>query len=359
MYFQQLKALKGFENISDTDIILFDAILFSIYQKGFHNRFNPRVYRQLNVQLDEQKWLKILDSLSKLNFLDKYFELCSPYSHETIEIYKKINEIPLGSYKYSPEDNADFEVTENDIFITYSFNDVFKPLDFNSLESEKEGGFFSAKKFYNSNQGSVASPGLSLLDSSPANLSFATWMEYDPHGVIDQYVEDNRATLSQMLKDVALADSTTSKGNTLEDLIEKLFSFPYLKFHGKKIKNSTGEIDLAFRVKRTRSTLFESFSDLLIIESKNWKDKAGAPEVRVFSDKMKEVESNVGILFSKQGVTGNESHSRDGKGIIRDKWRTEKLIILVIDFDDLEKIIDHKYSLYKLLEDKYYITKLH
>ncbi len=103
MYFLQLEALKDSDNISDSDIRLFDSILFSIYQNGFYGRFSPRVYNQFDIQLDEKKWFKVLDELVQLGYLSKSFELCSPYSNETIKIYKRIDEIPLGAYTQSSE----------------------------------------------------------------------------------------------------------------------------------------------------------------------------------------------------------------------------------------------------------------
>ncbi len=65
----------------------------------------------------------------------------------------------------------------------------------------------------------------------------------------------------------------------------------------QKKRTSTGEIDLVFKVKRLEGTLFDNFSDILIVECKNWERKVSVNELRSFADTMRNTDATVGIFF--------------------------------------------------------------
>jgi hypothetical protein len=86
---------------------------------------------------------------------------------------------------------------------------------------------------------------------------------------------------------------------------------------------------------------------LLIVECKNWSKRAGSPELKVFRQKMMEVGAKVSIFFSKQGLT------KPANDEVRDAWVVNKMIILVFDNKDLDRIINKSENLYKILNNKY------
>jgi hypothetical protein len=55
----------------------------------------------------------------------------------------------------------------------------------------------------------------------------------------------------------------------------------------------------------------------------------------------------VSIFFSKQGLT------KPANDEVRDAWVVNKMIILVFDNKDLDRIINKSENLYKILNNKY------
>jgi len=336
MYFPVLEELKEY-NVSISDIKQLDSLLFLIYDKGYHRRFNPRVYRYFGIEVNEKVWLSLLEKLNQVGLIQVNFELTCPYCDETIEVYDSYDILPIDQSISCPNCGEAFTVSEKDIFITYSFKESFKP---NHLSIENN-------QFFRERSQQVDSK-FTLED-----------LKLYPEVVYDTLLNSRKADLINLLKDITNDNEMSSreKGDKLEYLAKKLLESPYLKFINMKKRTSTGEIDLVFEVKKFEGTLFQDFSDILIVECKNWNNKVGAKEIEAFAYKMKDTNTNVGIIFSRYGITGDPEFVRDAKGVIRDSWKRDKMIIIVLTYDDLRNVIEKGMNFYNLLKERYYEVK--
>ena len=179
------------------------------------------------------------------------------------------------------------------------------------------------------------------------DVSLYDRLRLNPEIVIDETLNEVRSYLKILLERINTPEKDDNIGLILESLVRILLESPYLKFNRARRVCKAGEIDLDFTVKKFPTTLFEEFDIFLIVECKNWKVKPGAPELRVFRDKMREVGSKVGIFIAKQGVT------KPSNTIVRDAWISEGIIIIVFDKTDLERIILKSENFYTILKDKY------
>ncbi|MBW4563971.1 MAG: N-6 DNA methylase [Mojavia pulchra JT2-VF2] len=180
-----------------------------------------------------------------------------------------------------------------------------------------------------------------------------------PELVVDNCINQIRGELKKSLKNIIDAADAKTKGNSLEDFTQMLFGcLEYLKFYKRNLENVTGEIDVIFAVKKIPGTLFAEFSDLLIVECKNWNKPVGVKEIRIFSTKMDELDSKVGIIISKNGISGDKDNTKDALGFIRNIWlQSPRKIILVFNLEDLQSIVNGTCNLYELLQEKYFSVK--
>jgi len=159
---------------------------------------------------------------------------------------------------------------------------------------------------------------------------------------------------------LALAsDNSNEKGKLFEDVAEIMLESPYLESIGRNVRNKTGEFDVYFAVKKIPGTLFQDFSDNMLVECKNWAQPVSAAAVRVLKDKMEEVDCKVGLLVTKMGVTG-QTADKDARGIIKNAWiGKDRLIIIWIDMQTIDNIVDGRSNLYDVLMEKYHQIKMH
>jgi Holliday junction resolvase-like predicted endonuclease len=181
----------------------------------------------------------------------------------------------------------------------------------------------------------------------PQILTLLDKIKLYPDIVLDETLAASQSILQDLLTRANNPGVNDDAGLILEELAKVFLESPYLKLNKERRRCENGEIDLDFTVKRFEATLFYEFSYLLIVECKNWSKKAGAPEIRVFCSKMRDVRSNVGVLFSKNEIT------KDARRIIRDAWLRDEIVIIVLDFVDLDGVINGSYNLYEIIKRKY------
>ncbi|PSB65978.1 hypothetical protein C7B61_10735, partial [filamentous cyanobacterium CCP1] len=133
-----------------------------------------------------------------------------------------------------------------------------------------------------------------MTEDSLKDLTLFDKLRLYPEIVLDEALSRSRERLSDLLLRANDPGEADDPGLVLEELAKVLLESPYLKFNKERRRCETGEIDLDFTVKRFETTLFYEFSYLLIVECKNWSKKAGAPELRVFCSKMRDVGANIG-----------------------------------------------------------------
>ena len=330
MYFHVLRELSVSE--------FYDRLLYLIYKNNYHRRFSPKIYKYFEDLLNEDEWLSVLERLTEHELLKINYELCCPLTGGTIKIFDEYDQIPLDSEEMCGDCGEVFTVTNSDIYITYNFRSGFTP------DEKKDDDSTIRDKTFNGENG--VGRGFTLDD----------YKNY-PERVFETIIRERRDEINSIIKKIRDASDTTSKGRLFEDLSEKLLTSPYMKVACRDYRYSTGEIDLAFNVKKYESTLFQSFPDLIIVECKNWNKKVGASEIRVFASKMAFVKTTIGFFMSKNGITGNDDHVRDATGIVKEEHGKGNIIILM-KCDDIENILSKKLNLYKLLEKKYFKARI-
>jgi hypothetical protein len=170
-------------------------------------------------------------------------------------------------------------------------------------------------------------------EESSQILTLLDKLKLYPDIVLDETIASSQTTLQNLLARANNPGANDDAGLILEELAKVFLESPYLKLNKERRRCENGEIDLDFTVKRFEATLFYEFSYLLIVECKNWSKKA--------------VRSNIGILFSKNGIT------KDARRIIRDAWFRDEIVVIVLDFVDLDGVINGSYNLYEIIKRKY------
>jgi len=98
-----------------------ETLLHAIRSSGYGNRFSPRIYQTLGIQVQERSWIESISKLVQAGFLSESFELCCSACHETIAIYKSYKDLPLDREISCDHCGHNFTVSESDIFLTYAF----------------------------------------------------------------------------------------------------------------------------------------------------------------------------------------------------------------------------------------------
>lgn len=112
-------------------------LITSIREHGYGNRFHPRIYQTLGIEIEEKKWIETISKLVRLGHIKERFELVCPVCYETIQVYADYNDIPLEEENACNACNYKFEVSEKDILLTYSFKANTQLNKDTSLSEEK------------------------------------------------------------------------------------------------------------------------------------------------------------------------------------------------------------------------------
>lgn len=333
MYYPVLKELKGYRNLNENDLNVYDTVLYRIFKNIGENRFGARAYKIAYENLDYQKWLTFLLVLSEKCFARVNYELTCPNCFNSVEVYSKYDKIPFGDEYSCRICGEDFEIDESLIYLSYNILPSLKPTN---GDDEASADFFPESK-------------KEVIDKE----SFTELLEKSPDILYGQIVMERNEELVNLLKATRSALTNDEKKKSLEFLSERVFQSPYLKVHSGDKRTRTGELDRVFRVSKIPGTIFFNFSDLLLLESKNWDDKMTTSEVRVFSGKLNDAKIKVGIIVSKNGLTGKIDSDRDAWGIVKKAWDSNEIRMLVFCLNEIEAIISGEINTYSALEDKY------
>jgi restriction endonuclease len=117
---------------------------------------------------------------------------------------------------------------------------------------------------------------------------------------------------SQLLESVFLAEKNDEKKKSLEQLAKELFeSVPFLTCKHSNLRTASSEIDLVIQYRGSNLlTIFDEFGRHFLVECKNWKSSVGAAQVRDFLGKIQKSRIKLGIIFAKNGISGEASRSR-------------------------------------------------
>jgi len=143
--------------------------------------------------------------------------------------------------------------------------------------------------------------------------------------------------LGELLDSVERAQTNDEKKRSLESLSEELFKavegFTVLG----PMKTPTGELDRIIRNENTSHPFLASLGSHVLVECKNWAEKVGSPHIRIFLDKMDEHRCEVGVMLTRNGITGEGTDEAVGR--IRSKYQQSGKVVIVLTKDDVERII--------------------
>lgn len=148
--------------------------------------------------------------------------------------------------------------------------------------------------------------------------------------------------LVELVEAVEAATTNETKGKTLESLANFLFnSVASLKCKYANLQTRSSEIDLVveYDSAKERIPLFEELGRYCLVECKNWSKPVGVGPVRDFMGKLDKCKARLGVIFSKNGVTGIDS-GVDALREIQSRFDRDGTYILVFSLDDLREIRD-------------------
>lgn len=149
------------------------------------------------------------------------------------------------------------------------------------------------------------------------------------------------------------ADTTQERGDAFEELAGVLMeAMPFIRVRDQNVRTKTSELDLIVEYTGAdKKKIFDKVSSDFLIECKHWSEPVGSDPVGNFIQKMDKLNIDFGIMFARNGVTGDEQ--TDGYGQIRDAFIQSQKIVLVVDNEVIDRILDGE-NFYKILDDLYY-----
>ncbi|MBQ3463294.1 MAG: hypothetical protein IJH36_09315 [Clostridia bacterium] len=276
-------------------------------------------------KLDRDLSKKLLTWLCTNNILKRGYAVRCPNCGHMIELIDDINNTK--DTIFCVNCSQDVELTSEDIVIIYMLNSppfvdgqwvetYFKTLEQLQPAVPKED---TLKE---------------LLDSGQANELF-----YSPSQ--QEYLE-----LQRLYNDLFVADSTKEKGDTLEDLVRYLFNL-CIHFKANSIKIGNNQIDCYSRNQLcVPGTNIEPSDYDIISECKNENKKPGITYLEKLHSILIQSNRKNGIIFSKKEAPSTYLSTA------RELYLQDKILIISIDGNDLDKISNHKYNFLECIARK-------
>lgn len=153
-------------------------------------------------------------------------------------------------------------------------------------------------------------------------------------------IKQGRAAIADLIVQVETATTNQDKGRSLEELATLLFTnAPSLQCKYRNLITRSSEIDLVveYRGSKFDIPLFEELGRYCLIECKNWSSPVGVAPVRDFLGKLRKAKTQLGILFAKNGITG-EGTGLDALREIQSAYDRDGTFLLVFSLADVKQI---------------------
>lgn len=150
--------------------------------------------------------------------------------------------------------------------------------------------------------------------------------------------------LGELIEQVELASTNEAKGKSLEAVSRFILSsVPSLTCKYANLQTRSSEIDIVVEYDPTkgRIALLEDTGRYCLIECKNWSKPVGVSPVRDFMGKLDKCKVRLGIIFSKNGVTGVDSGA-DALREIQSRYDRDGVLLLVFSLEDVKSIKDSR-----------------
>lgn len=145
--------------------------------------------------------------------------------------------------------------------------------------------------------------------------------------------------LQKLLKQITTAQTNEQKKTSLENLAANVFDVhKQIRCKYKNLRTRSSEIDIVCEiVDRTNSFFLTDYGRYFLVECKNWAAPAGAKEIRDFIGKIRKSRVQLGVFFSRNGITG-EANGTDALREIHSAYDQDGISIIVISEQDLSAI---------------------
>lgn len=192
---------------------------------------------------------------------------------------------------------------------------------------------------------------------------------------VTKWSEETKKDFALMLK--KLKDNNFSnaqkKGAYLEEIVSFIIEHSFFLKIYRNVHTGTNEIDEVIEVSDRGKIALQTLnlpleilgidSNIFIGECKNYADRLNVTYVGKFYSLLVNTNTPLGIIFTPNGLTGNESEYKDAHGLVKVLHIIEKaknnndLYILTFTLDDFDKLLDG-YTLFDLIKSKKNALKL-
>lgn len=149
--------------------------------------------------------------------------------------------------------------------------------------------------------------------------------------------------------------SAAEKGAYLEDLA----TYVFMLLPGLVPRRNVLEETRAFEtdiVIRNISPIGNVVTDLLgrhfLVECKNWENAVGVQDIGYFLYRIRLTHASFGIIFSSQGITGDEDQEDAAYSLVRKAFHEDGTICIVIDHTDLSRMAESMLSPWAIILER-------
>src|SRR5690606_15446680 len=104
-------------------------------------------------------------------------------------------------------------------------------------------------------------------------------------------------------------------------------------------EKQTAEIDLVVRNLQPNANLMaDILGRYFIVECKNWDKPVGSRDVGYFLNKIRQSHASFGVIFSREGITGDGDEEKAAKELTRRAFHEDKSVCIVISRSDLRRL---------------------
>lgn len=162
-------------------------------------------------------------------------------------------------------------------------------------------------------------------------------------------------------------DTTKSVGDALEDVVNFIIKKSFFFTVTENVRTGTNEVDQVIRLSKHGRIAIERYNitksllniedEIFLGECKNYADSLSVTYIGKFYSLLKQCDCNLGLLFTYNGVSGNENKWSDGHGLMKVLKLVEKYAngknfnIIEFKLEDYEKILKGT-SFFELIEVK-------
>lgn len=336
MFYPELSSIENYKMFSAV-IDELDTWLATLPSSEQDKITTSRFSIKFNIDYELAEML--LEKCCELGILVKQFALTCPECEHVLKISSedKLYEDLVSITDCYACDASDIVIDPNSIYVLYKL--IRKPTN----SPDKLKTLFDEK--------------LNNKERTKSESSYAKQLEKNfanPNKVFYSLDDMKQKKLVELLLELKQKHKNTkAHGDVLEDLAVELLNTVKCFNATKGIRTPTNQIDCTVRnCTALSSSVFDEIGSFFIAECKNEKDKAGNTYYHKLSDILRPMGGKLGILFSVEDVTSTCSI------IARENFLDSKIVIININYKDLERIIKDRYNLLDLIQAKILTVKI-